>query len=216
MQEDLIAVFPLPDVVFFPKTKLPLHVFEPRYQELVKETIQNRQLIGMFVLAPGWEEDYYGNPPVHPVGCAGEMVEVESQEEGKFDIVLKGIYRARLIEEVQWNPYRRARVEVLSDDRIGKGIAAMVKNLMADFQKLCTVAGSADTPDVTAGSDFETIVNSVATVLPLGLEFKLQLLQQDDLMIRARKLREFIHHQLALFDWTNRYARLRPTDPNLN
>src|SRR5512145_2848155 len=109
MNEDVIAIFPLPNVVFFPKTILPLHIFEPRYCEMIRDTIKSRQLIGMFLLKDGWQEDYYGNPPIHSVGCAGEMIHIESLPEGKYDIVLRGLYRARPLEIVQEFPYRKAR-----------------------------------------------------------------------------------------------------------
>src|SRR5215472_12128973 len=63
-----IPVFPLPNVVLFPKTYLPLHIFEPRYRQMVDDTVMGGQCIGMALLKEGWESDYYGNPPVFAMG----------------------------------------------------------------------------------------------------------------------------------------------------
>ena len=115
MEQDVIAVFPLPNVVFFPHTELPLHIFEPRYCEMINDTVQNQQWIGMFLLQPGWQDDYYGNPPIYPVGCAGEMIRCENLPEGKFNILLSGVARVRALETVQDYPYRKVRVQILPE-----------------------------------------------------------------------------------------------------
>ena len=64
-----IPVFALPNVVFFPKTYLPLHIFEPRYRKMVADAALAQQCIGMALLKDGWETDYYGHPPMYPIGC---------------------------------------------------------------------------------------------------------------------------------------------------
>ena len=66
-----IPLFPLPNVVLFPSVFLPLHIFEPRYREMVGDALTGDRIIGMVLLRPGWEADYEGRPPIYPVGCAG-------------------------------------------------------------------------------------------------------------------------------------------------
>ena len=66
-----IPLFPLPNVVLFPNVLLPLHIFEPRYRDLVRDALAGDQVIGMVLLRPGYEGDYDGRPPIYSVGCAG-------------------------------------------------------------------------------------------------------------------------------------------------
>lgn len=217
IQEDIIAIFPLPNLVFFPKTNLPLHIFEPRYCEMVKETIQNKQLIGMFLLQPGWQDDYYGNPPVHGVGCAGEMIHFEELSDGEYNIVLRGLYRARAIGTVQEFPYRKARVEVLPEilNHDSKSKRA-VKELLIDFKKLTRENEEIESLDVSNSSDLLEVVNSIASTLSLELDFKLELLQENDVLLRARTVHDLIKKHLSVIDWTRAYTHLRPKDPTQN
>jgi Lon protease-like protein len=217
IEEDIIAIFPLPNLVFFPKTNLPLHIFEPRYCEMVKDTMANKQLIGMFLLQPGWQDDYYGNPPVHSIGCAGEMIHVEELPDGKFNIVLRGLYRARAIRTVQEFPYRKARVTVLpevvgSDSKIKRA----VKDLLLDFGKLTKENETLDAIDFSNSADLVEVVNSITSRLALELDFKMELLQENDVLLRARSVHELIKKHLTVYDLTRGYDHLRPPDPSRN
>src|SRR5512144_2094739 len=78
-----IPVFPLPNVVFFPKTYLPLHIFEPRYRRMVADVTMGGQCIAMALLKEGWEPDYYGNPAVYPALCIGRIVSVQPLPDGR-------------------------------------------------------------------------------------------------------------------------------------
>ncbi len=111
----LLPLFPLPDVVFFPCTLLPLHVFEPRYRALVADAAAGEGLVGVVKLRPGWEADYYGNPPVHDVACLGKLVETTRLPDGRYNIVLCGAKRVRIEAIVSDRPYRTARVELLDE-----------------------------------------------------------------------------------------------------
>jgi uncharacterized protein len=215
MNEDLIAIFPLPNVIFFPQTLLPLHIFEPRYRQMVQDTIATKQLIGMFLLEDGWQENYYGNPSIHSVGCAGEMIHVETLPDGKFDIVLRGLYRVRPIEVVQEFPYRKARMEVLPEI-LTEGAAKvqrMTENLMSEFKKIdpegLRVLESEE-------ADFAEIVNHIANQLPMELETRFELLKIDDVYSRAESVYELLSKRISALDWTQRFAHLRPEDPNQN
>ena len=112
---DLLPLFPLPNVVLFPNVFLPLHIFEPRYRELTADAIAGDRMIGMVLLCPGWEHDYEGRPPVYPIGCSGVITHVDRLEDGRYNIVLRGVERFRIIEEDDRLSYRRAHVEQLPD-----------------------------------------------------------------------------------------------------
>ena len=111
----VIPLFPLATVVFFPNTLLPLHVFEPRYRQMVSDIVNAERIIGMVLLKPGWEKDYQGNPEIYSVGCMGKMVSAEPLEDGRSNIVLYGLKRVKILETVKDNPYRLSRVEILED-----------------------------------------------------------------------------------------------------
>jgi Lon protease-like protein len=215
MTEDVIAIFPLPNVIFFPKTLLPLHIFEPRYCQMVQDTIATNQLIGMFLLEEGWQENYYGNPPVHSIGCAGELIHTETLPDGKYDIVLRGIYRVRPIEMVQEFPYRKARVEVLPEilNESTAKVQQMTENLLSGFKKI--------EPEglkilESENPDFTEIVNHIANQLPMELETRFELLKMNDVYVRAESVYQLLSKRISLLEWTERFGHLRPEDPNQN
>ena len=111
-----VRLFPLPNVVLFPQVMLPLHVFEPRYRRLTADALAGDRLITMALLRPGWEADYHGRPAVYSAGCAGRLERCEPLEDGRFNILLRGLSRFRVVEEHAGEPYRLATVEVLSDE----------------------------------------------------------------------------------------------------
>ena len=112
---ETIPLFPLQDVVLFPGLPEPLHIFEARYRAMVADALEGDRVIGMVLLQPGFESDYDGRPPIYQIGCAGEIVDAEQLPDGRFNIVLHGLVRFRIISEEQDGPYRRARVEALPD-----------------------------------------------------------------------------------------------------
>src|SRR3970282_1515729 len=111
----VIPLFPLATVVFFPNTLLPLHVFEPRYRQMVKDIIDGERIIGMVLLKPGWEKSYEGNPEIYSVVGMRRIVNSEPLDDGRFNIVLYGLKRVKIIDIVKDIPYRLARVEILED-----------------------------------------------------------------------------------------------------
>lgn len=108
-------LFPLPSVVLFPDAFTPLHVFEDRYVDMVKDAIPDDGLIATALLKPGYEDDYGGTPSIHPVVCLGKILRPRSHPNGQIDLLLYGLARARITEEVSSQPFRRAHVELLSD-----------------------------------------------------------------------------------------------------
>src|SRR6478672_12027686 len=105
---DLLPIFPLPNVVLFPNVFLPLHIFEPRYREMTADAVASDRLIGMVLLRPGWERDYEGRPAIYEIGCSGVITHVERLADGRFNIVLRGLDRFRVVREDGERVYRRA------------------------------------------------------------------------------------------------------------
>jgi Lon protease-like protein len=106
-----IPLFPLPNAVLFPGVPLPLHIFEPRYREMVRDAERSPdRLIGMVLLRGDWRKDYYGSPEVFRLGCAGRMVNVEPLADGRYNIVLHGVREFEIQSENHDRSYRRAGV----------------------------------------------------------------------------------------------------------
>lgn len=95
-----LPVFPLPSTVLFPDTDLPLHVFEPRYREMVRYCLDRHRIMGVALLKPGYEADYEGRPPIYEIFGAGEIVEADELDDGRFNIVVRGLERVRALREL--------------------------------------------------------------------------------------------------------------------
>src|SRR5262249_5933389 len=125
MNEDLSSLenfggvarlFPLPNLVLFPHVMQPLHIFEPRYRQMTADALAADRLITPALLKPGWEADYEGRPDLFEVACLGRIVAEQRLEDGRFNILLRGLARVRVLKEIkQGKPYRSARVEVLTE-----------------------------------------------------------------------------------------------------
>ena len=123
-----IPLFPLPNVVLFPSALLPLHIFEPRYRAMVADALEGERLVGMVMLRPGWERHYERTPDVYPIGCAGFITHAEQLADGRYNIMLRGIEKFRILgerparEEVE--RYRVARIEPLKEVNTGPTAAS--------------------------------------------------------------------------------------------
>src|SRR3954468_13652401 len=89
---DLSAVplFPLPNIVLFPRAVLPLHIFEERYRHMTADALAGNKRVAMALLKPGWEKSYYGKPTIDPVVCVGQIVSHEKLPDGKYNFLLQG------------------------------------------------------------------------------------------------------------------------------
>src|SRR6516225_2957725 len=114
-----VRLFPLPNLVMFPQVMQPLHIFEPRYRQLTTEALAGDRLIAVVLLRPGWEANYTGRPDVHPVACLGRIVVEQRLDDGRFNILLRGLSRIRIMEELETGKqYRAARAELLHDTHV--------------------------------------------------------------------------------------------------
>lgn len=111
-----LPVFPLPGVVMFPATRLPLHLFEARYRAMIEHCLATGpQTLAVAQLRPGWEQDYEGQPAIHEIAGAGRIIAHERRSDGTYDIVLQAVCRVRLTEDASPHPFRLARAELLPD-----------------------------------------------------------------------------------------------------
>ena len=110
-----VPLFPLPNVVLFPRAILPLHIFEERYKAMTADALAGDRVIAMALLRPGWEKCYYGAPPVEPVVCAGRILTHEKLPDGKYNFLLQGLARGRIVSETRTRPYRVGRLELLAE-----------------------------------------------------------------------------------------------------
>ena len=109
-------LFPLPGLVLFPHAVQPLHLFEQRYRQLAADALAGDRLIAPVLLRAGWEDNYDDAPAIHPVACLGRVVMDQLLPDGRYNLVLRGLARVRLIEEPPTDKlYRLARVDVLCD-----------------------------------------------------------------------------------------------------
>lgn len=119
-------LFPLPNLVLFPQVMQPLHIFEQRYRQMTAHALASDRLLALALLQPGWEADYEGRPPIHPVVCLGRIVADQLLDDGRYNLLVRGLKRVRIVEELETAfLYRSARVELLEDE----GLPAMATAL---------------------------------------------------------------------------------------
>ena len=191
-----IPLFPLPNVVLFPNVFLPLHIFEPRYRQMVGDALNGERMIGMVLLRPGHEEDYEGSPAVYEVGCAGLITHVERLSDGRFNIVLRGLERFRISGEELPSPtvlYRRAQVmpllEPSAPDR-GEQLKAERQRLESLLSPL--FSGTLAARALPQQMPDDELINALAQYLELEPIEKQALLERDGPLARCQSLVELL------------------------
>ena len=192
MLPSLIPIFPLPDVVLFPSVFLPLHIFEPRYRQMLTDALRGDRIIGM-VLLKGGRDDIEEPPPVYSVGCAGLVSHAETLQDGRSNIILRGIQRFRVVREDADRVYRRAQIEPLVETA-SDAIRGEVRQARAQLETLLasrleTTVGEAMVPGDMADED---LVNTLAQYLDFDPVEKQALLEREDAASRSRALIELI------------------------
>jgi Lon protease-like protein len=136
-ESDISAVplFPLPNVVLFPQAVLPLHIFEERYKAMTADALQSNRQIAMALLRPGWEKSYHATPEIDPVVCVGTILSHERLADGRYNFLLQGTTRARIVREVGDAAYRIARLEPLVEEPADEAdLASERRRLAMAFQ----------------------------------------------------------------------------------
>ena len=194
---DLLPLFPLPNVVLFPNVFLPLHIFEARYREMVADALSGDRLIGMVLLRPGFERDYEGRPAVYPIGCRGVMTHAERLEDGRYNIVLRGLDRFRIVSEDHERSYRRATIEMLHEHTLTAAELTTVRQQRSKIESMLTpIVERGGAPKLPTAMSDEDLIHALAQYLDLEPLEKLALLEQPCLLSRARSLGELLEMKL--------------------
>ncbi len=193
-----IPIFPLPNVVLFPNVFLPLHIFEPRYRQMVDDALNDDRIIGMVLLRPGWEANYDGRPPVYPIGCAGVITHAERLPDGRFNIVLRGMEKFRITGEDSAKLYRQALVEPVPE-AAADGVRSEMRGERRRLEMLLVPQpeGSADTKVPSSMPD-EDLVNALAQYLEFDPVEKQALLERDGVLNRCRSLIELLEMKVLV------------------
>jgi ATP-dependent Lon protease len=187
----VVRVFPLPNLVVFPHILQALHVFEPRYRELLEDSLHDDRLIAMGLLAPGWQKAYEQRPPIRDVVCLGRVISHTRVEAEKYNILLLGLRRARVIYELPPHRcFRQAKVELLDDVYPSEGDARrarLQRRLLDRFRRIVP-------KDPAAQGQIEQLLGHqiplgvltdlVAYSLEIGIDEKRRML--DELNVDAR------------------------------
>jgi Lon protease-like protein len=188
-----VPLFPLPGVVLFPRAVLPLHVFEERYKTMMADALRGDRQIAMALLRPGWERDYYSKPAIDPVVCVGRILSHERLPDGKYNLLLQGHARARVVREnSSTTPYRVAQLEPLAE------IQGPVADMEAERERLTRLFRTAMLGSTPVGRQFRTLLGAgelstqdVADLVAFNyiedVPLKQSLLTEGDVLRRVRK-----------------------------
>ena len=197
---DFLPLFPLPNVVLFPNVFLPLHIFEPRYREMIADALAGDRLIGMVLLKPGYAHDYEGRPPVYQVGCSGLITHCERLDDGRYNLILRGIERFRIREEDHALAYRRAVVDPILDRDPAPDHLGTLRRYRSRLEALLAPAVERmgiDAKPTSAMSDTD-VVNALAQYLDLEPLEKQALLEHSTVLTRAQSLIELLEMKIMM------------------
>jgi Lon protease-like protein len=192
-----LPIFPLSGAVLFPRSQLPLHIFEPRYREMVRDAIDGSGQIGM--IQPQRLDDD-NQAPLYGVGCVGEIVGIEELDDGRFNIVLLGTSRFRFLRELTAGPaYRCAEVDIeIFDDGEPPALSLAERaEVEREARRLGDALGLAVDWDAVSRLDDEMLVNAIAQVAPFDVGAKQALLEQPALAERADLLVQLMQFHRA-------------------
>ena len=195
---ETIAVFPLPGALLLPRSRLPLHLFEPRYLQMFEDSLKSdTRLIGMVQPNPlRGKKD-----ALHHIGCAGKITQFSETEDGRYLITLTGISRFRVVEEVTgFSPYRKCNVlwdgfdRDLGSEEADAGFDRQA--LMHLLEKYFTARGLSTDWDTLKEADDELLINSLSMLLDFEPEDKQALLEAPSLTTRRETLVTLIEFAL--------------------
>jgi Lon protease-like protein len=204
LEEGLLAIFPLSNVALFPDLEVPLHIFEPRYRQMIADALAGRSRIGMVTVLPEASGDMTGDPAIFPVGCAGIITRAQQLPDGRYHLLLRGTERFR-VESEPPRPdsrlYRAARVETIVDT-VDPGDAARIEALrervMALLDALAAAeGGDAPDPGALGAVDDVRLVNGLSNGLAFEPVEKQGLLEANSIPERFDRLAELMSFRIA-------------------
>ncbi len=196
-----VPIFPLPNAVLFPNVFMPLHIFEPRYCEMVRDSIANDRIIGMVLLKEGWNLHADPNPPIYSVGCAGIITHIESVNNERYNIVLRGFERFRVAQEDQTRAYRLAEVDILPEKVSADGRIQLDRD-KKKLERLLDQNQSRTSTDTKIPLDMPTedLINTLSQYLEFEPLEKQALLERLGPTERCSALVELLEMRLLMND----------------
>ncbi len=188
-----VPVFPLPNVVLFPHTSVPLHVFELRYRTMVRDALSGPRQIALALLKPGWEGDYHGSPEFHPLACLARLEEVEWLPDDCYDLKVLGLARVRLGAATREHPYRAVRAELAPEAPYSEDDPLVQTERRGALEIYRRLVGR---PEAGAELPYAALVNGLCVAAPLEPLERLELLALDSLVERGHRVRELALRRL--------------------
>ena len=192
-----IPVFPLSNFIIFPKTTVPLNIFEPRYIEMINESMKTNKLIGM-IQPKSINNDQSSIPSLHQIGCLGKITSFKETEDGRYYIDLKGVIRFKILKEVeQKKSYRE--FEINFDDYVNdlsekkeKSNFSDLELIFRDLKLLFEKRGFIINWKALERQSLDETINALAMASPFSLEEKQVLLEAVSLDLRKNKIAEIL------------------------
>ncbi len=192
-----LSIFPLAGAILLPRAQLPLHIFEMRYRALVKDAMARDRRIAMIQPRHEGDEGEASRPPLFDIGCVGRIAEVEAMDDGRFNIILEGLTRFRVLREIDaTTAFRQVEgaVEEYRDDEITPEplSIAMRGGLVDESKRFADMLGYAVDWAAIETLDDETLVNMIAQIAPFDVAAKQALLEAPGIDGRAELLIQFM------------------------
>lgn len=179
-----LSIFPLPGAILFPGLQLPLHIFEPRYRALVSDAIARDRLIAM--VQPQKPVD---GAPLYTVGCVGRIGEIEAMDDGRYNLVLEGESRFRILRELDvTTAFRQVEAELLDDDEDEALSSVERAGFELEAKRFADVQGYSVDWDSVTRLDDQSLINGVSQIAPFDPASKQALLEADTLADRCELL----------------------------
>ena len=191
-----LAVFPLSNFIIFPETTVPLNIFEPRYIEMINDSMNDSKMIGMIQPKKNTKDS---TPELYKIGCMGKITSFNESKDGRYLIVLSGLSRFEIIEEVENNKlYRECKISFNEfksdvDDEKEEINSSNIKLIFNNIQKLFEKKGYILNWKEIEKQNIEQIINALSMASPFSLEEKQALLETKNLNLRKNKLEEILN-----------------------
>ena len=191
-----LAVFPLSNFIIFPETTVPLNIFEPRYIEMINDSMNDSKMIGMIQPKKNTKDS---TPELYKIGCMGKITSFNESKDGRYLIVLSGLSRFKIIEEVENNKlYRECKISFNEfksdvDDEKEEINSSNIKLIFNNIQKLFERKGYILNWKEIEKQNIEQIINALSMASPFSLEEKQALLETKNLNLRKSKLEEILN-----------------------
>lgn len=179
-----LSIFPLTGALLFPGLQLPLHIFEPRYRAMISDSLVRDRRIAM--IQP---QGQYEGAPLFQIGCVGKIGEVEAMEDGRFNVILEGVSRFRMLRELDvTTPFRQIEAELIEDDA-GASLSAVERaSFEREARRFAEAQGYSVDWDSVGRLDDVSLINGVSQIAPFDAAAKQALLEADNLTARCELL----------------------------